>query len=101
MLNINDTGRPDPNRRWSLACPWRSERHQFANTWDETGLYAHGEEIEPVDLQHAQSRLEAMHLGVPPMVLAEFEEARPRLQPPLAQGCYGLDLVNYLWDIKD
>jgi hypothetical protein len=74
---------------------------QFANTWDEDGLRDHGESIDIVQLENAQSRLEAMQLGVPPIVLAEFEEARPQLQPPIAQGRYGLDLVNYLWDIKD
>jgi hypothetical protein len=35
------------------------------------------------------------------LVLAEFEEIRLRLQPPLAQGHYGLDRVNYLWSIQD
>jgi hypothetical protein len=74
---------------------------QFANTWDEDGLHDHGETIDIVQLENAQSRLEATQLGVPPIVLAEFEEARHQLQPPLAQGRYGLDLVNYLWDIKD
>jgi hypothetical protein len=95
---------------------------QFANTWDEDGLHDHGETIDIVQLENAQSRLEATQLGVPPIVLAEFEEARPQLQPlhcfpamqggiasgyacncqpPVAQGRYGLDLVNYLWDIKD
>jgi hypothetical protein len=74
---------------------------QFANTWDEDGLHDHGETIGLIQLENAQSRLEAMHLGVPPLVLADFEEVRPWLQPPLAQGCYGLDLVNYLWNIKD
>jgi hypothetical protein len=42
-----------------------------------------------------------MLLGVPPLVLAEFEEARHQFQPPLAQGRYGLDLLNYLLQIKD
>jgi hypothetical protein len=74
---------------------------QFANTGDEDGLHDHGEAINLAQLENAQSRLEAILLGVPPLVLAEFEEARPRLQPPLAQGCYGLDLVNYLWHIKE
>ena len=74
---------------------------QFANTGDEIGLHDHGEYINPGELECAQSRLEAILLGEPPLVLADFEEARPRLQPPLAQGCYGLDLVNYLWNIKD
>jgi hypothetical protein len=74
---------------------------QFANTWDEDGLHDRGEAISLVELEIAQSRLEAMQRGVPPLVLAEFEEARHQLQPPLAQGRYGLDLVNYLWDIKD
>jgi hypothetical protein len=48
-----------------------------------------------------RSRLEAILLGVPLLVLAEFEEARPGLQPPLAEALYGLDLVNYLWHVKD
>jgi hypothetical protein len=74
---------------------------QFANTWDQDEPHDHGEAFNLAQLEHAQSRLEAMQLGVPPLVLAEFEEARPQLRLPLAQGCYGLDLVNYLWHIKD
>jgi hypothetical protein len=73
---------------------------QFANTWDSDGLHTHSEDINPVYLQRASSRLEAILLGVPPLVLADFEEIRHRLQPPLAQGHYGLGLVNYLWHIK-
>jgi hypothetical protein len=73
---------------------------QLANTWDEDGLHTNSEEINPVCLQRASSRLEAILLGVPPLVLAEFEDFRHRLRPPLAQGQYGLDLVNYLWHIK-
>jgi hypothetical protein len=35
---------------------------------------------------------------VPPLALVEFEEARPHLQPPLARGCYGLDVhANGTW----
>jgi hypothetical protein len=74
--------------------------HQFANTWDEDGLHTLRDDINPVYLQRASSRLEAILLGVPPLVLADFEEIRHRLQPPLAQGHYCLDLVNYLWHIK-
>jgi hypothetical protein len=74
---------------------------QYATTWDEDGLHIHSDEINPVSMQRASSRLEAIQLGVPPLALAEFEEIRLRLQPPLAQGQYGLDLVNYLWHIKD
>jgi hypothetical protein len=58
-------------------------------------------ELVRVCLQRATSRLEAILLGIPPLVLAEFEEIRLGLQPPLAQGHYGLDLVNYLWHIKN
>jgi hypothetical protein len=54
----------------------------------------HGEAINLVQLENAHSRLEAILFGVPPLLLAEFEEARPRLRPPLAQGRFGLDLVN-------
>jgi hypothetical protein len=73
---------------------------QFAKTWDEDGLHTHTQVINPVYLQRGSSRLEAILLGVPPLVLAEFEEAPPQLQPPLAQGHYGLDLINDLWHIK-
>jgi hypothetical protein len=74
---------------------------QCANTWDEDGLRTVNEVINPVSLQHASSRLEAILFGVPPLVLVEFEEIQHRLQLPLAQDHYGLDLGNYLWSIKD
>jgi hypothetical protein len=74
---------------------------QFANTWDEDGLRSRSEEINPVYLQRASSRLEAIPIGAPPLALAEFEEIRHRLEPPLAERHYGLDLVNDLWHIKN
>ena len=55
--------------RADRAMPTLTAR-QFANTWDEDGLHDHGEEINLVDLQHAQSRLDAIVLGVPPLILA-------------------------------
>jgi hypothetical protein len=74
---------------------------RFANTWDEHGLHDDDEAIGLVLLENAQSRFEALQLGVTPLVFAQFDEARPQLQAPVAQGCYGLDLVNYRWHIKE
>jgi hypothetical protein len=51
-------------------------------------------------LRAAQTREQVMALGIPSLVLADFEWLRV-CTPPLGQVPYGLDLLNYLWHIKD